>query len=242
MAHRPAEIRISNDQGLRLPSLVTIASLVSIAFVALLTWRWFDANVLSLGINNGETTVVNQAQLVEKIRAFEIGSVKHIYKGNAQVDASKELNAGFTDIGLPSWLAGQRMAVNGRVMITAGADMTLLRKEDVRIVRQGDNVEVTILLPSAQILSAEIVPWTMNIETSQGLITRASSHLGLSEKDLKDDALDRLVAVAKEAALKNGLMDEAQRELKWRVEGFLHSLPPTGREHVTYVVQTRPGV
>jgi hypothetical protein len=225
--------------GLRMPSLFTIAALLAMAFSAFIGWRWFNGNVLSLGIHDGDTTVVNQALLLEKVRAFEIVSIKHTYQSNASINAAKDFNLGVTDVGMPSWLAGQKMQVNGKVQVTAGADLSQVKPEDIVVARQGKDVQVTIFLPSPQLLSAEPLANTVDIETSQGVLTRMRTRIGLSEKDLKDNALDRLIAVAKDGALKNGLLNDAQRETQWRLEGFLNSLPRTGDSHVTYIVKVR---
>jgi hypothetical protein len=234
----PIVVRTENS-GWR-PSLFTIAALAAMAFTSFMAWRWLDANVLGLGINDGETTVVNQALLLEKVRAFEVVTIKHTYQSNASIEASKDLNVGLTDFGLPSWLAGQKMQVNGRVTVTAGADLSKVRPQDITVVRKGDNLEVTILLPQPHVVSVEPVPNSIDIETSQGVLTRLRTRVGFSEQDLKDGALDRLVAVAREGAVKNGLLDDAQRETHWRLEGFLNSLPGAGSGHVTYVVRMQP--
>lgn len=222
--------------GLRMPSLFTFAALLAMAFSAFVGWRWFNGNVLSLGVHDGETTVVNQAQLLEKVRAFELVTIKHTYQANAQMDASKDFNLGVTDLGLPSWLAGQKMEVNGRVTVTAGADLSQLKKEDISVARQGDRVIVTLNVPAPQVFSAEPVANSIDIESSQGILTRFRSRIGFSEKDLKDEALDRLVGVARDGAVKNGLLTDAQRETQWRLEGFLNSLAASTDGRVTYVV------
>jgi len=235
----PIVVRTDNG-GLRLPSLFTIAALLAMAFSAFVGWRWFNSNVLSLGIHDGDTTLVNQAQLLEKIRAFELVTIKHTYQANAKLDASKDFNLGVTEVGLPSWLAGQKMEVNGRVTVTAGADLSQLKKEDIVVTRQGDRMVVTLNVPAPQLFSAEPVANSIDIETSQGVLTRFRSRVGFSEKDLKDGALDRLIDVAKQGALKNGLLNDAQRETQWRLEGFLNSLAATGDGRVTYVVHMQP--
>ena len=79
--------------GLHMPSMFTIAALLAMAFSAFIGWRWFNGNVLSLGVHDGETTVVNQAQLLEKVRAFELVTIKHTYQANAKLDASKGIVA-----------------------------------------------------------------------------------------------------------------------------------------------------
>ena len=131
------------------------------------------------------------------------------------------------DFGLPSWLAGQKMQVNGRVTVTAGADLSQLKKEDISVTRQGDRMLVTLNLPAAQIFSAEPVANSIDIETSQGMLTRFRSRVGA-------------FIFAKDGAVKNGLLTDAQRETQWRLEGFLNSLPGAGDGHVIYVVHVQP--
>ena len=241
MSREPQEIVIKTEnRSFGMPSLFTLAALLSMLLLAFMAWRWVDGNIFSLGIRDGKTTVINEAQLLEKLQAFELATVKHTYQSNASLNAGKDLNAGVTEVGLPSWLAGQRMSVNGKVTVTAGADMSQVRKEDLRIARNGEAVEVTIVLPPPQILSAEVVPHTIDIDTSQGVLTRFRSRIGFSERDLKDEALDRLIVVAKEGASKNGLLVDAQRELESRLAAFLNSLPRTGKEQVIYRVEARP--
>ena len=241
MSREPQEIVIKTEnRSFGMPSLFTLAALLSMLLLAFMAWRWVDGNIFSLGIRDGKTTMINEAQLLEKLRAFELATVKHTYQSNASLNAGKDFNAGVTEVGLPSWLAGQKMSVNGKVTVTAGADMSQVRKEDLRISRNGEAVEVTIVLPSPQILSAEVVPHTLDIDTSQGVLTRFRSRVGFSERDLKDEALDRLIAVAKEGASKNGLLVDAQHELESRLAAFLNSLPRTGKEQVTYRVEARP--
>jgi hypothetical protein len=234
----PVVVRTENG-GLHMPSLFTIAALLAMAFSAFAGWRWLNGNVLNLGLHDGDTTVVNQAQLLEKVRAFEIVTIKHTYQANAKLDASKDLNLGVTDFGLPSWLAGQKMDVNGKVTVAAGTDLSQLRKEDITVARQGDRTIVTLNVPAPRVFSAEPVANSIDIETSQGVLTRFRSRVGFSEKDLKDGALDRLISVAKDGAVKNGLLTDAQRETQWRLEGFLNSLP-VGDGRVTYVVHMQP--
>jgi hypothetical protein len=224
----------------RWPSLFTIVALLAMAFSAYVGWLWFNGNVLGLGIEDGKTTVVNEALLLEKIRAFELVTIKHTYETNASINAGKDLNLGVTRFGLPSWVAGQQMSVNGRVVVTAGADLSQVKSEDITLLRQGNNVQVVIDLPAPQVLSVAPDGGSVDIDTSQGILTRAKGRVGFGDADLKDQALERLVDVARAGAVKNGLLEDAQRETQWRLEGFLNSLPVAGSEHVTYVVHVQP--
>jgi hypothetical protein len=81
---------------------------------------------------------------------------------------------------------------------------------------------------------------SIDISTSQGVLTRLRGRIGFSEADLKDGALDRLIGVARDGAVKNGILDDAQRETQWRLEGFLNSLPSAGDARVTYIVKVHP--
>jgi hypothetical protein len=166
--------------------------------------------------------------------------VKHTYQTNARIEQDKALNAAGVKMDLPSWLAGQNLDVNGRVVITAGTDLSQVKPEDMRVSRKDNSVVVTISVPSPQILSTEIVPNSLDIETGQGIMTRVTSRIGFSEKDLRDQAVDRLVTVAKQGALKNGVLAEAELEVIQRLEGFLNALPASGSVPVHYIVQVQP--
>jgi len=217
-----------------------LASLMLLGLSGLMTWRWVDRNLLHWGIEDGKTTEVNAAELLERVRAFELTTVKHTYGGNAEVDAAKVLSAGPARLSLPSWMAGQELKVTGNVTIAAGVDLARVRPEEMQITRQGRDVQVVITVPAPEILSAELVPNTLNMDTSQGLLTRIKTTAGFNEKDLRDRAADQLVVAAKGSALDQGILDEAARETERRLQTFLNALPQTGDGRVTYVVMARP--
>lgn len=216
-----------------------LAALVLFGLSSVIAWRWLDANVLHWGVGEGTTTEVNQAELLERVRAFELGTVKHTYRGNAHIEAGKVLNAGPARVSLPGWVAGQSLDVKGNAIVTAGVDLAKVRPEDMQVTRQGRETRVILTLPSPEILSAELVPNTLDMDTGSGFITRITSSLGISEKDLRDRAADQVIAVSKESALERGILDDAARESEQRLQRFLNSLPQSDGERVVYIVQTR---
>lgn len=210
-------------------------SLLFLGLGAVVTWRWVDGNFLHWGIAEGEEEAVDHAVLLERVRAFELATVKHTYGTEARIETQNVLNAGPRRITLPGFLAGQSLDVEADVVITAGVDMARVQPEDMEIICQGKLCQVTIRVPAPEILSAEIVPNSLDMSTSEGLITR----LGIGEKDLRDRAADQVVIVAKEQAIRQGILTDAARETERRLQAFLQSLPQTGDGKITYTVITR---
>jgi hypothetical protein len=221
-------------------AVIRLAAVLLVLLGAYVAWRWIDANLLNWGIQDGETTVVNTTDLMERIQAFELVTVKQTYQAHAAVDVSKVFSAGPARVSLPSWAAGQEMNVRGDVTVTAGVDMALIKPEDIELIREGAAVRVVISIPEAAMLGSEVKPGTLNLSTSQGILTRLKTRLGFSEKDLRDQAVDRLVTAASDRALKQGILDEARAEGKRRLEAFLNGLPQAGDVTVTYVVIMPP--
>jgi hypothetical protein len=218
-----------------------LASLLLLGLSGLMAWRWVDRNLLHWGIEEGRTTQVNSADLLQRVRAFELSTVKHTYSSHAQVDAGQILNAGPVRTSLPSWVAGQKLDVTAKVSVAAGIDLSNVRSEDMQIVRQGKNdVRILITVPAPEILSAELVPSSLDMETSAGVITRIRTSVGLSETDLRDQAADRVILLAKQSAIEQGILDDAAREAELRLQTFLNSLPQTGTDRVTYQIVARP--
>jgi len=217
-----------------------LAGLLLLGLSGLIAWRWVDRNMLHWGIDDGKTTQVNSAELLERVRAFELATVKHTYDANAQVDASKVLNAGPLHTSLPSWMAGQKLGVTADVAIAAGVDLSKVRPEDMQVVRDGNGVRVLITVPAPELLSAELVPSTLDMDTSRGFLTWLKTSVGLNEKDLRDIAADQVVLIAKQSAADQGILDDAAREAESRLQTFLNSLPQTGDAPVTYQVVARP--
>lgn len=217
-----------------------LASLLLLVLSSVIAWRWLDNNILHWGVAEGTTTEVNHAELLERVRAFELATVKHTYGGQAHVDANKVLNAGPARVSLPSWVAGQKLDVTGKVIVTAGVDLSKVKPEDMTVTREGKDTRVTIRVPAPEILSAELVPNSLDMSTSSGVITRLGQSVGVNEKDLRDRAADQVVLVAKESALEQGILDDASYEAERRLRAFLQSLPQGGDGRVTYVIEVVP--
>ncbi|MGE0539376.1 MAG: DUF4230 domain-containing protein [Dehalococcoidia bacterium] len=217
-----------------------LAGLLLLGLSGLVTWRWVDRNLLHWGVDDGKTTQVNSAELLERVRAFELATVKHTYDANAQVDASKVFNAGPLRAPLPSWMAGQSLDVTADVAVAAGVDLAKVRSEDMQIVREGNDVRVLITVPAPELLSAELIPNTLDMDTNRGFLTWLKTSVGLSETDMRDIAADQVVLIAKQRASEQGILDDAGREAELRLQTFLNSLPQTGDERVIYQVVARP--
>jgi hypothetical protein len=194
--------------------------------MAMLLWNWVDRNLLHWGLEDTRTSYVNQAELLKTLQAFEVVSIKQDYRAAAKIDVDKSLRAGPASVGLPGWLAGQELKISGEVTVAAGIDLSGLTNEDIEVQSFGERRHVIIHLPSAQILSTEIGRGTSDIDTDQGVLTRASTRLGFDERDLRDEASDRLSGVASTAALEHGILLEATAAAKTRLEGFLASVTP----------------
>jgi hypothetical protein len=166
--------------------------------------------------------------------------VKHTYDANAQVDVDKVLSAGPLRASLPPWMAGQSLDVTADVTVAAGVDLSKVRPEDMQVVREGNDVRVLITVPAPELLSAELVPDTLDMDTNQGLLTRVTTSIGLNERDLRDAAADQAILIAKQSAIEQGILDDAAREAELRLQTFLNSLPQTGDERVIYQIVARP--
>lgn len=206
-----------------------------------LSWQWLDGHLLHWGVQGGATETVNSAELLQRVRSFELATVKHTYAAQAHVDTSKVLNAGPKKIDLPGWVDGQKLDAKGNVIITAGIDLARVKPEDMTVSRQGKDTLVTIQLPPSAVLSAELAPDTLDTSTSSGLFSRLRQSVGLSEKDLRDQAADQVTKSARDAAIQQGILDDADREAERRLQAFLNSLPQAGNNgRVIYTVIVSP--
>lgn len=217
----------------------TVASLLLLGLSAVATWRWVDHNLLHWGLADSRTATVNHAELLERVRAFELATVKHTYQGQAHVDVAKQLNAGPVRVGLPSWVAGQRLAVTGRATVAAGVDLSRVKPDDMTVTREGKETRVVIRVPAPQVLSTELVQGSLDMTTGAGVVTRLTKAAGIGETDLRDRAADEVVRVARDTAVQQGILDDAAREATGRLQAFLQALPQPGGK-VTYVVEVAP--
>lgn len=219
--------------------IILLTSMLLLGLSGLVAFRWIDGNLLHWGVEDAGEARVNHAELLARVRAFELATVKHTYASEAHIDVNKAFAAGPARISLPGWLAGQKLDVKGNVIVTAGVDLAGVRPEDMELTREGKTAMVLIKLPAAQVLSTQIEPNTLDMSTSAGALTRIKTQLGLSEEDLRDRAADELVTVAEATAVRGGLLAEATRETEQRLAAFLQSLPQGGDEKVTYVIVVR---
>jgi hypothetical protein len=215
-----------------------LGSVMLLVLASLMTWRWVDANLLHWGVDDGRTETVNGAELLEQIRAFELATVKQTHATQSRIEAEKVLNAGPMHVSLPGWAAGQRLDVKGRAIVTAGVDLSRVGAQDMEVIRNGKDTQVLIRLPAPEVLSTELVPNTLNLDASSGVLTRIGQSIGVSERDLRARAADQVIVAARENALEQGILDEAGRESERRLQAFLQSLPQPGGK-VTYIVTVR---
>jgi hypothetical protein len=218
-------------------------SFALIAFAALgafLSWRWIDDHILSLGIEDAGTTTVNTAELAERVQSFELVTMKDTYDTRSNKDFHQRLNLGLTKVGLPGFIAGQELDVEARVRVSAGVDLSQVTPEDIEVIQNGDDAVIVVRIPEAQLTSTEVEAESFDIDTSAGLLTHFRNTVGLEGKDVRDDALESVTAVAREEALRSGITDEATRAAREQLQSFLQSLPQTGDGTTTYLVEVQP--
>lgn len=220
--------------------LALLGTLALLLFGGFLTWRWVDDHILSIGIEDAGTTKISQTELVQRVQSFELVTLKETYDTSSNTDFKKRLNLGLTRIGLPGFVAGQELDVAARVTVAAGVDMSQVRPEDVQVIDQGDSSVVVVRIPQADITSTEIDADSFAISTRSGILTRLRRTVGLSEPDVRDGAVGEVTSLAREEAIKSGILEGATREAQARLQAFLQSLPqPDGRQ-VTYLVELQP--
>jgi hypothetical protein len=206
---------------------------------AFMAWRWLDQNALQWGVEEArETTTIDRAELVRRVRAFELTTVKHTYNAETSIAAAKVLNAGPVHVTVPGLISGQEMRVRANVTVGAGVDLQQITADDMEIIRDAGETRVIVRTPAPEVLSTELEPGTLDISTSAGIITRIRQTVGLPEKDLRDRSVDAVVGVAQDGAIEKGILREAQEETERRLQALLQSLPQPGTERVTYVVVT----
>ncbi|MGI8552936.1 MAG: DUF4230 domain-containing protein [Dehalococcoidia bacterium] len=217
----------------------TLLSVLAVVGAGVATWHWVDHNVLSTGLTAGRTQTLNQAELLDRVRAFQLVTVKQTYAGQTHRNVAEVLNAGSRHIPLPGLLAGQQLSAKGRVTVTAGVDLAKVGPDDMQVMRKGKDATVLIHVPGAQVMSAELQPNTLSMSTSAGLLTQIGQALGLSKETMRNRAADEVVGVARDSAQQQGILNDASQETEHRLQAFLQSLPQNGSGHVTYVVVSR---
>jgi len=183
---------------------------------------------------------VDEAELLERVQAFELVTVKDTYSSQSHTEFKKRLNAGFTKVSLPGWVAGQELDVSAEVTVAAGVDLSQVRPEDIQVIPQGRDAVVVIRIPEANITSTEINGETFDISTSAGVMTRFRRTIGLGEQDVRDPSVGVVTSLAREQAIRDGILAEATEEARRRLQEFLQSLPQTGPGQTTYLVELQP--
>ena len=211
--------------------------LVLLVIGAVASWQWLDTRFFSIGIEDAGSTTVDQAVLLERVRAFELVTTKDTYDTQSNTDFHKRLNLGVKKFGLPGFLAGQELDVKADVTVSAGVDLAQIQPQDIEVISQGAGSVVVIRIPPAQITSTEINPDTFDISTDQGLFTRIQGTIGLGDKDVRDGAVGAVTSIAQEEALAGGLLTQAGLEAKARLQEFLQALPQAEGERTTYLVE-----
>lgn len=219
--------------------LTLLATLVGLALTGYIAWRWLESNIFSVGIEDAGTVTVNEAQLIESIRSFELVTVKNTYDASSNTDFKKRLNAGFTKISLPGWVAGQELDVKAEVTVAAGVDLNQVRPEDIEVIQQGSSSVVVVRIPEAQITSTEIDAESFDISTGSGLLTKVRGGVGLGNRDVRDGALEQVTAEARKQALDDGILTAATQEARARLQAFLQGLPQTAGGNVVYLVEAQ---
>lgn len=209
--------------------------LLAIGFTA---WHWTDQHLLHLGLTKSETKTVNRTELVRQIRAFQLITVKQTYATRTQQTVSQAFSAGTSRVTLPDWLAGEQMSVQGQVQVMAGVDLAQVAPDDIVVSRRGNDRYVQISIPPAQIIATELVPNTLQISTTSGLLTQLEQALGISDDQLRNRAADLLLQAGQQAAEQQGIEAGAASEARSRLASFLQTLPSDGG-HVTYAVAVK---
>lgn len=220
--------------------LLVIAALVVLLIGGWVGWRWLEANVFNLGVEDAGQVTVDRAELLSSVRAFELVTVKNSYDSNSHTEFKKRLNAGFTKLPLPGWVAGEELDVRARVTVAAGVDLSQVSASDIEVVREGANPVVVIRIPEATIQSTEIDGDTFDISTSAGLLTRVGQTAGLGGGDIRDGSVAGVTSAAQKQAINDGILAQATEAARAQLQAFLQSLPQAGGgSHVLYLVEVQ---
>lgn len=220
------------------PRLVVVLGVAVLALIGgIVSWNWLDGHFFSIGLEDAGSTTVDQAILLDRVRAFELVTAKDTYDTRSNTDFRQRLNLGVTKFKLPGFVAGQELDVKAEVTVSAGVDMASVTAQDIEVIQQGSGSVVVIRIPQAQITSIEINPQTFDISTDQGLVTKLGSTVGLGGKDVRDGAVEAVTSIAEEEAIRGGLLGVASAEARSRLQAFLQSLPQAAGGNVTYLVE-----
>jgi hypothetical protein len=211
-----------------------VATLVLIG--ALVTWSWVDGHIFGIGIENAGHTTVDEAQLLDRVRTFELVTTRDTYDTRSNTDFHKRLNLGIKKFNLPGFVAGEELDVKAQVTVAAGVDLSAIQPEDIEVIQQGESAVVVVHIPAAQLMGTEIDGDTFDISTSQGLFDRIGSSIGLGGRDVRDGAVEAVTSIAQEEAVRGGLLTEASVAAREQLQQFLQGLPQGEGQQVIYLV------
>lgn len=212
-----------------------LVSTVLLVIAGVTAWRWTDQHLLHVGFTTSKTTTVNRTELVRQIRAFQLITVKQTYATRTQQSISQTFSVGTSRMSLPVWLAGEQMTVQGQVQVLAGVDLAQVGPNDIVVRESGTHRAVQVTIPRAEVLSTELVPNTLRVSTTAGVLPQLEQALGISDDQLRDRAADLLLQAGREAAEQQGIEASAAAEAQQQLADFLQTLPSDGGR-VTYAV------
>jgi hypothetical protein len=238
-AHRAAPLaRISPVRAAGWLTLLTTAAII--VFGGFLTWRWVDDHILGIGLEDAGSTTVDSAQLLSRVRTFELVTTRDTYDASSNTDFHQRLNLGVAKFGLPGFVAGKELDVKAKVKVAAGVDLSQVRPEDIEVIQNGDSAVVVVRIPEAQVTSTEVDPESFDISTGSGVLNRIGSTVGLGGRDVRDGSVEAVTSIAREEALRTGLLDEATRQAREQLQAFLQSIPQPNGAKITYLVEVQP--
>lgn len=94
-------------------------------------------------------------------------------------------------------------------------------------------------IPAAQVLSTELVPNTLNVSVTAGVLPRVEQAFGVSDDQFRNSSADLLVQAGRQTAEQQGLEADATVAAQRRLTGFLQQLPSDGGR-VVYKVAVKP--
>ncbi|MEO6045162.1 MAG: DUF4230 domain-containing protein [Tepidiformaceae bacterium] len=220
--------------------LLVLAALVVLLFGGWVGWRWVNSNLFSLGVEDAGQVTVDRAQLLSSVQAFELVTVKNSYDSNSHTEFKKRLNAGFTKLPLPGWIAGEELNVKAKVTVAAGVNLRQVSASDIEVLREGAEPVVVIRIPEATILSTEIDAQSFNLSTSAGLLTKVGQTVGIGGGDVRDGSVAGVTSAAQKQAINDGILAHATQEARTQLQAFLQALPQAGGgAHVLYLVEVQ---
>jgi hypothetical protein len=216
-----------------------LASTALLLMGGVLAWRWTDQHLPHLGMNSAETQAVNRTELLRQIQAFQLITVEQTYSARTQQRVDQSFDLGSSHVALPDWLAGEQLTVQGQARVLAGVDLAQVRPEDIHVTGSGKHRSVQVNIPPAQVLSTELMPNTLRVSTTSGLLPLVEQAFGINDDQLRNRSADLLVQAGRQAAEQQGIDAAAGAAAQQRLAGFLQNLSADGGQ-VSYTVSVKP--